>query len=78
MASKKQHLHQYTTNISLVLKNKQERAKATYVIKNDGAYFINYKGAILTPAQFDEMLPISVHNVGVKGQPVSAHQKMVA
>ena len=78
MASKKQHLHQYTTNISEVLRNKQERAKATYVIKNDGAYFINYKGAILTPAQFEEMLPISIHNVGVKGQPVSAHQKMVA
>lgn len=78
MASKKQHLHQYTTNISEVLRNKQERTKATYVIKNDGSYFISYKGAILTPEQLEEMLPISVHNVGVKGQPVSAHQKMVA
>jgi hypothetical protein len=78
MPSKKQHLHQYTTNIAQVLRNKFERAKATYIIKNDGAYFVNYKGAVLTPEQFEEMLPISVHSVGVKGQPISAHQKLVA
>jgi len=78
MASKKQHLHQYTTNIAQVLRNKQERAKATYIIKNDGTYFISYKGAILSPEQFDTMLPIQVQTVGVKGQPISAHKKMVA
>jgi len=78
MASKKQHLHQYTTNISEVLRNKQERAKATYIIRNDGTHLFSYLGAVLTPEQFESLLPVSVHNVGVKGQPVSAHQKMVA
>lgn len=78
MATKKQHLHQYTTNISEVLRNRIERAKATYIIRNDGAYFVNYKGAILSPEQFNELLPVSVHSVGVKGEPISAHQKIVA
>lgn len=78
MAIKKQHLFQYTTNIAEVLRNKFERAKATYIIKNDGTHLISYLGAVLTPEQFENLLPVSVHNVGVKGQPISAHQKMVA
>lgn len=70
--------YQNTTNIAQVLKNKLERNKATHIIKPDGSYLISYKGAILTPEAFNEMLPVDVHNVSVKGVGCSAHQKMVA
>jgi len=77
MASKKQHLHQYTTNIAQVIRNKMERAKASYIVSGSN-HFVMYKGNVLTPAAFDELLPIEVRNVSVKGNPISAHQKMVA
>lgn len=54
-----------------------ERAKASYIISGQ-KYFVMYKGNVLTPAAFDELLPIEVRNVSVKGNPISAHQKMVA
>lgn len=77
MASKKQHLHQYTTNIAQVIRNKMERAKASYIVSGSN-HFVMYKGNVLTPAAFDELLPIEVRNVSVKGNPISSHQKLVA
>ena len=77
MASKKQHLFQYTTNIAQEIRNKMERAKASYIVSGSN-HFVMYKGNVLTPAAFDELLPIEVRNVSVKGNPISAHQKMVA
>jgi len=77
MASKKQHLHQYTTNISQVLRNKAERAKASYIVSGSN-HFVMYKGNVLTPDAFEQLLPIEVKSVSVKGNPISAHQKMVA
>ena len=78
MASKRQqHLHQYTTNISQVLRNRVERAKASY-INSGNNYFVLYNGNVLTPAAFDELLPIEVKCLSVKGEGCSSHQKLVA
>ena len=76
-SKRQQHLFQYATNISQVLRNKAERAKASYIVSGSN-HFVMYKGNVLTPAAFDELLPIEVRNVSVKGNPISAHQKMVA
>jgi len=78
MASKKQHLFQYATNISQVLRNRTERSNATYIEYPDGTRLIHYKGNVLTPDAFENLLPIEVKSVSVKGEPISTHQKMVA
>ena len=77
MPSKKQHLFQYTTNISQVLRNKAERAKASYIVSGSN-HFVMYKGNVLTPDAFENLLPIEVKSVSVKGEPISTHQKLVA
>ena len=77
MPSKKQHLFQYTTNISQVLRNKAERAKASYIVSGSN-HFVMYKGNVLTPDAFESLLPIEVKSVSVKGEPISTHQKLVA
>jgi len=77
MASKKQHLFQYATNISQVLRNKAERAKASYIVSGSN-HFVMYKGNVLTPDAFENLLPIEVKSVSVKGEPISTHQKLVA
>ena len=77
MASKKQHLFQYTTNIAQVLRNRTERAKASYIVSGSN-HFVMYKGNVLTPDAFESLLPIEVKSVSVKGEPISTHQKLVA
>lgn len=70
--------YQNQTNIVQVIKNKVERAKATYIINPDGSYMVNYLGNILTPAAFDTLLPIEVHTVSNKGEQCSSIQRLVA
>ena len=77
MPSKKQHLFQYTTNIAQVLRNKAERAKASYIISGQN-YFVMYKGNVLTPDAFEQLLPIEVKSVSVKGAGCSLHQKTIS
>ena len=76
-SKRQQHLFQYTTNIAQVLRNKAERAKASYIISGQN-YFVMYKGNVLTPDAFEQLLPVEVKSVSVKGEPISTHQKMVA
>lgn len=76
--SRTSRCYQNTTNIAQVLRNKAERTQASYIISPDGNDFIRYKGAVLTVAAFDELLPIEVHNVTVKGIACSNHQRLVA
>lgn len=76
-SKRQQHLFQYATNISQVLRNKAERAKASYIVSGSN-HFVMYKGNILTPDAFENLLPIEVKSVSVKGEPISTHQKLVA
>ena len=76
-SKRQQHLFQYTTNISQVLRNKAERAKASYIVSGSN-HFVMYKGNVLTPDAFENLLPIEVKSVSVKGEPISTHQKLVA
>ena len=77
MASKKQHMFQYATNISQVLRNKAERAKASYIVSGSN-HFVMYKGNVLTPDAFEQLLPIEVKSVSVKGAGCSLHQKTIS
>ena len=76
-SKRQQHLFQYATNISQVLRNKAERAKASYIVSGSN-HFVMYKGNVLTPDAFENLLPIEVKSVSVKGEPISTHQKLVA
>lgn len=51
--------HRLTTNIRNVIKNKQERDKATFVITPTNS-FVYYKGDRITESHFNLMLPIEV------------------
>lgn len=77
-SKRQQHLFQFTTNVMQVIKNKMERSNATYIEYPDGTRLIHYKGNVLTPDAFEQLLPIEVKPVSVKGEPISTHQKLVA
>ena len=47
-----------TTNILQVIKNKAERAKATYIQEADKGYWL-YNGCKITDKHFDLMLPVT-------------------
>jgi len=45
------------TNIKQVIKNKAERAKATFIYSKEGGYWM-HQGCRVKPQHFDIMLPI--------------------
>lgn len=72
-----QHLHQFTTNVIQVVKNKVERAKASFIIDDNGNGFFLYKGDRIAPKHFDLIFPIDIKTVSNKGEDCSARQRML-
>ena len=76
-SKRQQHLHQYTTNVSDVIRNKQERSKASFVIDHNGNSFFLYRGEKIAPKHFNLIFPIEIKTISNKGEACSARQKIL-
>ena len=60
--------YQMKTNIIKVLKNKRERAEASYIINTDGKGFYIYKGEKIPDKIFNKRFPTEVKKIMEKGE----------
>ena len=60
--------YQMKTNIIKVLKNKRERAEASYIITPEGKGFYIYKGEKIPDKIFNKRFPTEVKKIMEKGE----------
>lgn len=72
-----QHLHQFTTNVIQVIKNRIERSKASFIIDAHGNGFFLYKGDKIAPKHFNLIFPVEVKTISNKGEQCSTRQRML-
>lgn len=65
------------TNIQTVMKNRLERAKASFIINSEGESYWLYRGQKIKEHHFNLILPVDVRPLGRTGGYCSSYQNLL-